>query len=85
MGQITPDQLQALIGYAAKRLGMTPQQLAGTVQSGGLGALADRVGSDDIRRINDLVGDRQKAEQFLSSPDVRRMMEKLLGGADDHG
>ncbi len=85
MGQITPDQLQALIGFAAKRLGMTPQQLAGTVQSGGLNALSDRVGAENVRRINDMVGDRQKAERFLSSPEVQRMMEQLLGGTDNHG
>ena len=70
MGQITPDQLQALLAYASKQLGMTPEQLAGTVKEGGLGALT----------VNDLVGDRQKTEEFLSSPEVKKALGKLLGG-----
>ena len=80
MGQITPDQLQALLGYASKQLGMTPEQLASTVKEGGLGALTSKVSPDNARRINDLVGDRQKAEQFLSSPEVKKALGKLLGG-----
>lgn len=80
MGQITPDQLQALLGYASKQLGMTPEQLAATVKTGGLDALTDSVSPENARRINDLVGNRQKAEQFLSSPEVQKALGKLLGG-----
>ncbi len=80
MGQITPDQLQALLGYASRQLGMTPEQLASTVQNGGLGALSNSVSPENARRINDLVGDKQKAEQFLSSPEVQKALGKLLGG-----
>ena len=80
MGQITPDQLQALLGYASRQLGMTPEQLAATVKAGGLGALSNSVSPENARRINELVGDRQKAEQFLSSPEVKKALGKLLGG-----
>lgn len=80
MGQITPDQLQALLGYASKQLGMTPEQLAATVKTGGLDALTGSVSPENARRINDLVGNRQKAEQFLSSPEVQKALGKLLGG-----
>ncbi len=80
MGQITPDQLQALLNYASRQLGMTPEQLAKTVQSGGLGAVSDSVSPENARRINDLVGDPQKAQQFLSSPEVQKALGKLLGG-----
>ena len=80
MGQITPDQLQALLGYASKQLGMPPEQLAATVKTGGLDALTDSVSPENARRNNDLVGNRQKAEQFLSSPEVQKALGKLLGG-----
>ena len=80
MGQITPEQLQALLGYASKQLGMTPEQLAGTVKEGGLGALTGKVSPENAHRINELVGDRQKAEEFLSSPEVKKALGKLLGG-----
>ncbi|MBR2406676.1 MAG: hypothetical protein IKB04_06565 [Clostridia bacterium] len=80
MSQITPDQLQALLAYASRQLGMTPEQLAKTVQSGGLDAVSNSVSPDNARRISELVGDPQKAEQFLSSPEVQKLLGKLLGG-----
>lgn len=80
VGQITPDQLQALLGYASRQLGMTPEQLAKTVQSGGLQAVSNSVSPENARRINDLVGDPQKAQQFLNSPEVKKALGKLLGG-----
>ena len=43
MSNPTPAQLQALLQYASKRLGTTPEQLAKTVQSGGLEALASHL------------------------------------------
>ncbi len=80
MSQITPEQLQALLGYASRQLGMTPEQLAQTVKEGGLGAVSNRVSPDNARQIDALVGDRQKAEQFLNSPQVQALLGKLLGG-----
>ncbi len=80
MGQITPDQLKALVGYASKQLGMTPEQLAATVKNGGLGALSNSVSPENARRINELVGNRQQAEQFINSPEVQQVLSKLLGG-----
>lgn len=80
MSQITPEQLQALLGYASQQLGMTPEQLAQTVKEGGLSAVSNRVSPDNARQIDALVGDRQKAEQFLNSPQVQALLGKLLGG-----
>ena len=37
---LTPEQLNALVQFAAKRLGMSPQELAKTVQTQGLEGLA---------------------------------------------
>lgn len=76
MGQITPDQLQALIAYASGRLGVTPEQLQNTVQTGDLGPLSDRV-SPDIAAV---LGDRGKTEQLLRSPQVQALLSQLLGG-----
>jgi hypothetical protein len=80
MSQITPDQLQALIAYASKQLGMTPEQLQKTVQTGGLGALSDKVSPDSAAQIAALAGDREKAQQLLNSPRAQALMKQLLGG-----
>ena len=85
MSQITPDQMRALLGYASKQLGVTPEQLAATVQNGGLSALTDRVDPRNAQRIRDMVGDPQQAEKLLQSPDVQAFLAKFLGGGGQHG
>ena len=80
MSQITPEQLQALVAYASRQLGMTPEQLQKTVQTGGLGALSNKVSPDTAGQIAALAGDRQKAEQLLQSPQAQELLKKLLGG-----
>ena len=81
MSQITPDQMQALLGYAAKRLGMTPTQLAQTVQNGGLSSIA----GDNAQKIRELTGDPARLQQLLNTPEVQAFLAKLTGGQGSHG
>ncbi|MBR5540542.1 MAG: hypothetical protein IKU56_04100 [Clostridia bacterium] len=85
MSQITPDQLQALLGYASGRLGMTPEELAATVQNGGLSALSNRAGSQNMKKITELAGDPARLQQLINSPEVQAFLSKLTGGKDPHG
>ena len=85
MSQITPDQLQALLGYASKRLGMTPEQLAKTVQNGGLSALSDKVGAENTQKFSELAGDPARLQKLIASPEVQAFLSKLTGGKDPHG
>lgn len=85
MSQITPDQLQALLAYASKRLGMTPEQLAQTVQSGGLSSLSNRAGAGNTQKFAELANDPQRLQQLLNTPEVQAFLSKLTGGKDSHG
>lgn len=85
MSQITPEQLQAVIQYASKRLGMTPEQLAATVQSGGVSALAARAGRENVQKLNALAGDPAKLNQLIASPEVQAFLSKLTEGGESHG
>ncbi len=81
MSQITPEQMQALLGYAAKQLGTTPEQLASTVQNGGLSSLTS---GENARRIQQLVGDPQRLQQMMASPEVQAFLKRVTGG-EKHG
>ena len=85
MSQITPDQLQTLLGYASKRLGMTPEQLAKTVQNGGLAALSDKAGAENAQKINELASDPERLRKLIASPEVQAFLSKLTGGKEPHG
>lgn len=74
----TPDQLQALLQYAGKRLGMTPEQLIHTVQSGGISSLEKNMSAADAQKLHAFMGDKQKADQFLQSPKVQQMIARFL-------
>ncbi|MBQ6829999.1 MAG: hypothetical protein IJO59_02610 [Clostridia bacterium] len=65
MSAPTPEQLQALLQFAAKQLGTTPDQLQKTVQNTDVG---------------NLVNDPKKVEQLLSSPKAQALLREWLGG-----
>lgn len=75
---ITPDQLQALLQYASKRLGTTPENLARTVQTGGLEGLSKNLSPGDSAKLNGLVGDKRQAQALLDSPEVQSFINQLL-------
>ena len=79
MSQVTPDQLKALLAYASKRLGTTPEQLEKTVTEGNLSALAGRLDPENAAKPNAMTADRSKAEQLLQSPQAQQAIAKLLG------
>ena len=79
MSQVTPDQLKALLAYASKRLGTTPEELEKTVSQGNLSALANHLDPENAARLNALTSDRGKAEQLLNSPEAQQAIAKLLG------
>lgn len=77
MGQITPAQLQALLGYASKQLGVSPEQLMRVVQSGNLSNVTD---GDTARKINELAGDPARIQELLNSPQAKELLERFQGG-----
>lgn len=85
MSGVTPEQLNALLQFAAKRLGTTPEKLAQTVQNGGLEAVKDKMGADNVKKITDLAGNPAGVEQFLQSPEVRALLQKFGGGTSKNG
>jgi hypothetical protein len=80
MSEITPDQLQALLNFASKKLGTTPEKLAKTVTEGNLGDLTGHMDPQNAAKINEMVSDRSKAEQLLRTPQAQQLINQFLGG-----
>lgn len=70
--------MEALLRFASSRLGMTPQQLAGTVQSGGLKALQQKLPPQKADQLNALIGDPKQAENWLRDPKTAGMLQNFL-------
>lgn len=74
--QLTPDQLQALLTFASKKLGVSEGQLAKTIETG----KTDHLGltEENQQKLNGILGDKGAAEKLLSSPQVQSLLETLL-------
>lgn len=77
MNQPTPAQMNALLQYASKKLGVPPEQLARTVADGGAEALTASLSEDNKKVLASLAGDPKKAEALLNSPAVRRYLAQF--------
>ena len=77
MSQPTPEQLQALLQFASKRLGVSPEQLEQSFKSGDF---AGKVDAKTAQKIAALSNNPQAAEQLLQSPKAQEILKKLLGG-----
>lgn len=76
--KLTPEQLQALLQFASKKLGSSPDQLAKTVESGGVESLASRLAPADAAKFQALVRDKNKLEELLNSPQAQQLIQSLL-------
>lgn len=80
---LTPEQQAVLMKIVAGRTGTDPinlrEELSGEGSDGVLGALgADR------EKLQALMDNREELEKMLSSPQVRTLLQQLLGAADQN-
>lgn len=73
------DQLNALLRFASKKLGMTPEALAKTLQNGNVSDLGKRLPPDKAAKLNGMTTDQKKqTEELLRSPEAQRLISQLL-------
>lgn len=77
MSQPNPAQLQALLQYASQKLGMPPEQLAAMAKTGGYEGLSSSLSDSSRRTLESLVGDPQKLQALLDSPQIRDLLNRL--------
>ena len=76
--QLTPEQLHALLQFASAKLGISQETLARTVQSGNLQDLG--LSPDQSRKLEGLMGSKERAEDLLKSPQLQALLNQLQGG-----
>ena len=80
MSHYTPtnDQIQALVRYASAKLGMTPEQLLSTIQSGQVSQLGKNMSPNDAKALESMVQNNKQAAQFLQSPAVQQYISNFF-------
>lgn len=77
---LSPEQTQRLLNIAGQQLGADPGQLRQQLENGGLAELMGRMNPQQAAQMNQLLQNPEALRQTLSSPAVRMMLGKLLGG-----
>ncbi len=77
---ITPEQLEALVQYAARRLHMSPQELSDTVRTQGLAGLSGKLTPQEAEKLPKTLPDKAEAEELLRSAQVQELLRRLSGG-----
>ena len=68
-----------LLQYASKRLGISPEELASTVDGNMAQKLSSKLSAVDAARFQEVVSDKDKLEKMLRTPQAQQLIEKLLG------
>lgn len=76
--KLTEEQLQALVQFASKKLGTTPEKLAKTVQQGDFSSIASKMKPEGAAKLNALASDKGKAEKLVNSPEAQKLIQQLL-------
>ncbi|MGN0631749.1 MAG: hypothetical protein ACI4JN_10520 [Ruminococcus sp.] len=65
------------------KLGMTPEELKETLQTGNLDGAVKNMGAGDKQKLQSVIGNKAKLEKIMQSPQAKALYEKLTGSKPD--
>ncbi|HKM31984.1 MAG TPA: hypothetical protein VJX95_00290 [Oscillospiraceae bacterium] len=80
MDEKQSQALEALLYVASQKLGVSPDALKSSVESGNLDALAGNEASPEVDKLRSVMQDPEKAAEMLSSPQAKLLMALLNKG-----
>ena len=73
------EQISALIKKLSERMGTPEGELRAAVESSDISRLLSRMEPQQARQIESVLGDEEKAKQFLNSPQAKALIKRLMG------
>ncbi len=74
-----PQNMEALVNAAAKKLGMQPAQLEKSLKSGDISRAIKNLPPTQANALTKALGDKAACEKLLSSPQAQALIKKLSG------
>lgn len=78
--KLNQEQMYALLQFAGRKMGVSPQQLAAALAEGGVDSLASHLSPESAVKLQGMMGDRARAQALLDSPQAQALLKKLLDG-----
>ena len=72
------DQINALIKRLSERMGTPESDLRSAVESSDYSRLLSRMDQQQAKQIESILGDEEKAKQFLNSPQAKAIIKRLM-------
>lgn len=76
---LSPDQLNRLMGMAGQKLGTDPEKLRQQVQSGNMDGVLGSLSPAQRAQLNNFMNNPQAVEQFMANPKVQQLLQGLMG------
>ncbi|MBR1533600.1 MAG: hypothetical protein IJ639_04505 [Ruminococcus sp.] len=73
------EQIDQLIKKLSERMGTPESEIKSAVQNSNYSKLLDKMNPDQAAQINRMLSDEQAAKQFLSSPQAKAIIKRLMG------
>lgn len=77
--KLNQEQMYALLQFVSKKMNTTPAALAAMLQNGGFDRLMAQMSPENAQKLQGMMGDRERAQQLLQSPQAQALIQKLLG------
>jgi hypothetical protein len=75
----TPENMRPLLEEAAKKLGVTPETLAGQISSSDIGNVLKKLPADQQNKLTKTLADKTACKKLLETPQAQALMRKLSG------
>ena len=73
------QQIDVLIKKLSERMGTPENEIRNAVGSSSYGKLLSKLPSDKARQMEEILGDEEKAKEFLNSPQAKAIIKRIMG------
>lgn len=73
------EQINKLIKKLSERMGTPESDIRSAVSGSNYSKLLRKLPSDKAREMEDILGDEDKAKEFLNTPQAKAIIKKLMG------
>ena len=73
------EQINQLIKKLSERMGTHESEIKNAVNSSSYGKLLQKLPAAKANRMQEILGDEQKAKEFLNSPQAKAVIKRIMG------
>ena len=72
-------QIDIIIKKLSERMNTPENEIRSAVGKSSYGALLSKLPSDKARQMEEILGDEDKAKEFLNSPQAKAIIKRIMG------